>query len=283
VRPLNSHKGTFGHTLVVAGSRNYVGTTYLTSQATVRVGAGLVTLATPESVYPIAAAKLTEAIHLPLPEDSDGRIHPDAAGLIRRNLSRYDSLVVGCGLGWSAGTTEFLERLLLQEPQPEIPTVVDADGLNNLSQLPNWWQRLRGPVVLTPHPGEMATLAGISTPEVQQDRVASVRRWAAAWNVTVALKGAYTVIAEPGGLVRVSPFANPGLASGGTGDVLTGIIGGLMAQRLSSHLAACCSVYLHGQAGASVARRKGNTGTIASDLIEELPETINRLRQRLED
>jgi ADP-dependent NAD(P)H-hydrate dehydratase / NAD(P)H-hydrate epimerase len=282
VRPLNSHKGTFGHTLIVAGSRNYVGTTYLTSQAAVRVGAGLVTLATPESVYTIAAAKLTEAIHLPLTEDSDGRIHPDAAELIRRNLSRYDSMVIGSGLGWSAGTTEFLERLLVQEPQLEISMVADADGLNNLSQVANWWQRLRGPAVLTPHPGEMATLTGASTSEVQQDRVATARRWAACWNVTVVLKGAHTVIAEPGGLVRVSPFANPGLASGGTGDVLTGMLGGLMAQGLSPYRAACSGVYIHGQAAASVTRRKGNTGTIASDLIEELPATINRLRRQLE-
>jgi ADP-dependent NAD(P)H-hydrate dehydratase / NAD(P)H-hydrate epimerase len=277
-RLLDAHKGTFGHTLIIAGSRNYVGTTYLTSQAAVRVGAGLVTLASPKSVYSIAAAKLTEVIHLPLPEDSDGRIHPHAAELIRRNLSRYDSLVVGSGLGWSMGTMEFLERLLLQEPQPEIATVVDADGLNNLSQLPDWWHRLGGPVVLTPHPGEMATLTGRSIPEVQQARVAAARHWAAFWNVAVVLKGAHTVIARPDGLVRVSSFANPGLASGGTGDVLTGIVGGLMAQGLCPYPGACCGVYLHAQAAAAVTRRKGNTGAIASDLIEELPETINQLR-----
>jgi NAD(P)H-hydrate epimerase len=237
-----------------------------------------VTLATPQSVYPIAASKLTEVIHLPLPEDDDGRIHLDAASVIHDNLSRYDALVVGCGMGWSHGTTAFLQRLLLGEPELDIPTVIDADGLNNLSRLPNWWRRLAAPAVLTPHPGEMSTLTGLSTQEVQQDRMVLARQWAAAWKVVVALKGAHTVIAEPEGLVRVSPFANPGLASGGTGDVLTGIIGGLMAQGLSPHLAACCGVYLHGRAAESVVQRKGNAGTVASDLIEVLPKTISRVR-----
>lgn len=278
-RPLNSHKGTFGHLLVVAGSRNYIGAAYLASQAAVRVGAGLVTLATPESVYRIVASKLTEAIYLPLPEDDAGRIHPNAAQLIRESLPRYDAVLVGCGLGWSSGTTEFLERLLLSEPQPTLPVVIDADGLNNLSQLPDWWQRLGGPVALTPHPGEMATLTGTKTAEVQEDRIAAACQWAARWNATVALKGAYTVVAEPSGMARVSPFANPGLASGGTGDVLTGIIGGLMAQGLSPYDAACCGVYLHGLAGEAVREAMGDTGTIASDLIWRLPKTIKGLRR----
>lgn len=277
-RPPNSHKGTFGHLLVVAGSRNYVGAAYLASQAAVRVGAGLVTLATPEGVYPIAASKLTEVIYLPLPEDDAGLIHPNAAQLIRESLPRYDAILLGCGLGWSSGTTEFLERLLLSEPQPTLPAVIDADGLNNLSRLPDWWQRLGGPVALTPHPGEMATLTGAKTAEVQKDRIGSARQWAARWNATVALKGAYTVVAEPEGTARVSPFANPGLASGGTGDVLTGIIGGLIAQGMSPYDAACCGVYLHGLAGEAVRDTMGDTGTIASDLIWRLPETIKRLR-----
>ena len=125
----------------------------------------------------------------------------------------------------------------------------------------------------------MATLTRSSTPEVQRDRTETARRWAAQWNVAVALKGAHTVIAEPGGMVRVSPFANPGLASGGTGDVLTGVIGGLMAQGLNPCIAACCGVYLHGQAAESIVEKLGDTGSIASDLIPELPRTIRRLRQ----
>ena len=277
-RALDSHKGTFGHALVVAGSRNYVGAAFLACQAAVRVGAGLVTLATPHEVYSIAAGKLTEVIHLPLPGDDEGRIHPDAAELIRSVLDRYTCLLVGCGMGGSPGTTEFLERLLLAEPPPQIPLIIDADGLNNLSRLPDWWRRLGGPTTVTPHPGEMATLTGTATSEVQQDRVATAGLWSSHWGVTVCLKGAFTVAADPRGAVRVSPFANPGLASGGTGDVLTGIIAGLMAQGLAPTDATSCGVYIHGRAGESVAEVMGNTGTVASDLIQVLPETISRLR-----
>ena len=136
-----------------------------------------------------------------------------------------------------------------------------------------------GPVVVTPHPGEMATLTGSTAFEVQEDRIGCARHWASRWNVTVALKGAYTVIAEPGGMVRISPFSNPGLASGGTGDVLSGIITGLMAQGLPPDYAACCGVYLHGQVGEAIRERLGDTGMVASDLIRGLPQTISRLRQ----
>lgn len=282
-RPLDSHKGTFGHALVVAGSRNYVGAAFLASQAAVRVGAGLVTLATPRSVYTIAASKLTEAIHLPLPEDGDGRVTAAGAQLIEKNLSLYDAMLAGCGLGFSLGTTEFLEQLLLNQTlrdQPvSLPVIIDADGLNNLSQLGEWWRRLERPASVTPHPGEMATLSGMATTELQQDRAGSARHWASYWGVTLALKGAHTVVAEPGGIVRVSPFSNPGLASGGTGDVLSGIIVGLMAQGLSPNDATCCGVFLHGYVGESVRRRLGDSGMVASDLLEELPGSLTRLRQ----
>ena len=304
-RPLNAHKGSFGHTLVVAGSRNYVGAACLVAAAAGRVGAGLVTLAAPESVYPSAAAQLTETIHLPLPEDGAGRIHPDAAGIIRDLLPRYSCLAVGSGMGRSAGTAAFMERLLLDgaaSPASSpaaippsipaaIPVVVDADGLNNLSRRPDWWRHQEnrpGPLILTPHPGEMATLTGLATAAIQQDRVATARRYAAQWQAVVVLKGAFTAIAEPGGddspegdgLVRLSPFANPGLASGGTGDVLTGIIGGLLAQGLSPFDAASCGVYLHGQAAAALTARQGNAGLLASDLVAALPQTIHQLRHR---
>ena len=276
-RPLDSHKGTFGHVLVVAGSRSYVGAAFLASQGAVRAGAGLVTLAAPRSVYTIAASKLTEVVHLPLPEDAEGRVHQDGAELILSILGRYTTLLVGCGLGWSGGTGDFIRRLLLDH-QPSPPIVIDADGLNNLSGLPDWWQRLGGPAVVTPHPGEMATLTGASAAAVQRDRTGFARRWSSRWGVVVALKGAYTVMAEPGGMVRISPFANPGLASGGTGDVLSGIIAGLMAQGLPPADAACCGVYLHGRTAETVRARLGDAGTIASDLINELPETIKGLR-----
>lgn len=277
-RPQNAHKGTFGHALVVAGSRNYVGAAVLASASASRVGAGLVTLAAPLGVDTIAAGKLTETIHLPLPEDADGRIHSGAAVVVASNWDRYNALLVGCGLGWSSGTAGFMERLLVSRP-PAMPTLIDADGLNNLSQLKDWWTNLAGPVVITPHPGEMATLTGSTSTEVQANRIGCARHWASRWNVTVVLKGAHTLIAEPGGMVRISPFSNPGLASGGTGDVLSGVIAGLMAQGLTPGAAACCGVYLHGRVAETVRERLGDTGMVASDLIDGLPQTISRLRQ----
>ena len=278
-RPLNAHKGTFGHTLVIAGSRSYVGAAYLASQSAARVGAGLVTLASPQSIYPTLASKLTEVVHLPLPEDDCGRLHPDASTLIKHNLRQYSSILVGCGLGVSEGLVEFLRRLLLEEPRPLLPLVVDADGLNNLSKIEGWWRDLKCAAVLTPHPGEMSTLTGISTPDIQHRRTETALEWSARWGVVVALKGAYTAIASPEGVCRVSPFANPGLASGGTGDVLTGVIAGLMAQGLSPEDAACCGVYLQGAAGEAVREEMGDTGTLAGDLPPALPRAIRAIRE----
>ena len=278
-RPVDAHKGSFGHALVVAGSRNYVGAACLASLAAARVGAGLVTLASPVGVYQVAAGSLTEIIHLPLPEDDQGRIHPDGAGAILRSLHQYDALLVGCGLGRSQGTVEFMERLLLNDSRSTLPTVIDADGLNNMSSLPQWWSRLRGRAAVTPHPGEMATLAGIPVSQVQQDRVETACRWATHWNVDLTLKGAHTVITQPDGMACLSPFANPALASGGTGDVLSGIIVGLMAQGLSPGDACCCGVYLHGLSGEIVREKLGESGPVASDLIAELPAVIGQLRK----
>jgi NAD(P)H-hydrate epimerase len=180
-------------------------------------------------------------------------------------------------MGWSESTTEFIGRLLLHGSPTELPTVVDADGLNNLSGLNNWWRRMPRPTVVTPHPGEMATLSKTSASDVQQDRVKSAQHWSRKWGITVVLKGANTIIAAPDGPTRVSPFANPGLASGGTGDVLTGIIGGLMAQGLTPELAGCCGVYIHGRAGEVVTQELGDAGTLATDLIEHLPDSIKWL------
>ena len=286
-RPLDSHKGTYGHLLVVAGSRNYVGAACLVARAAHRAGAGLVTLATPESAYPIVAAQLTETIHLPLPEDEEGRVHPDAAHVVREALSRYDAMAVGSGMGQSASVSGFMESLLLAGHSPNMPVLVDADGLNSLARFDNWWQRRSGTLVLTPHPGEMATLTGLSTAEVQRDRMGVARDWAAKWQAVVVLKGAFTAIAEPvfpstsgpqrDGLVRLSPFVNPGLASGGTGDVLTGIIGSLLAQGMDPFDAASCGVYLHGRAAEMVTTGRGAVGLLASEVADAVPGAFGSL------
>ncbi len=304
-RPLNSHKGVFGHLLLVAGSRNFVGAAYLAAQGAHRVGAGLVTLATPESVYPIAAAKLTETIHLPLPEDANGRIDPVAADVIRERIGNYSALAIGCGLGWSHGTAAFVERLLLPPSQhspsqhstspshhspspsrhsresgnPAPPVVIDADGLNSLSHRADWPDHLGVPAVLTPHPGEMATLTGQSTGQLQANRLGAATQWAAQWRQTLLLKGAHSVIASPEGQRCVLPFANPALAAGGAGDVLTGIIGGLLAQGTAPYDAARLGGFLHGAAAEQARHRYGDAGLVASDLLDLIPPLMASLRE----
>ncbi len=278
-RPLNSHKGTFGHLLIVAGSRNFVGAAFLAAQGAHRAGAGLVTLAAPESVYRLAAVKLTETIHLPLPEDADGRIDWTAADELRQRLPVYSALAIGCGMGWSPGTTQLMERLLLDaDNDPNLPVIIDADGLNNLSRCADWADRLRASAVLTPHPGEMATLTGLPTTGVQSDRTTVTVDAARRWRQTVLLKGAHSIVAAPDGRQRLLPFANPALAAGGTGDVLTGVIGGLLAQGVAPYDAAALGGYLHGAAAADVRRERGDAGVVASDLLERLPSVMNALK-----
>ena len=159
--------------------------------------------------------------------------------------------------------------------------VLDADALNTLAKIPHWWQQLADNAILTPHPGEMGRLAGASVEEVQSDRVGVAKKVALACHKTVVLKGAYTVIVSPDGQPRISPIANPGLASAGTGDVLTGVIAGLAAQGLTLVDAAACGVYLHGEAGEMVSGKLGNAGTIATDLLPMLPLVIKKLKENL--
>jgi len=169
--------------------------------------------------------------------------------------------------------------LLAKEPRELPALVLDADALNTLAGVPDWWQHLTTDAILTPHPGEMARLTGMPIAEIQADRLEVAKKWAAKWNKTVVLKGAYTVIASPDGRAIISPVANPGLASAGSGDVLTGAIAGLVAQGMPLFEAAACGVYLHGQAGELVSNRLGDAGMIASDLLPELPVVIKNLKE----
>ena len=276
-RPLDSHKGTFGHALVMGGSRHFVGAAYLASQAAVRVGPGLVTVAAPQGIHPMLASKLSEVIHLPLPEDAEGRLCAASANACRDLLSRYDAVAIGCGMGRSDGGAELLRELLTAASARSCLLLIDADGLNNLSTIPRWWQAGSHPLVLTPHPGEMATLTGLTTAEVQEQRVEVAREYAAKWGTTVVLKGAYTVVASEDGRCYMSPFTNPGLASGGTGDVLSGIIVGLLAQGVAPADAALAGVYLHGMAAEDVRAELGEAGMLASDLLPKLPVVVRRL------
>ncbi len=281
-RPLVANKGTFGKVMVVAGSPNYIGAAYLACSGAIRVGAGLVTLAIPESLQPILASKLTEVTYLPLPESSKGVPSSEAVEIIKQTIGNYDVLIVGCGLGRNHEMEELVESLILSSSRPTIPMVIDADGLNILSEIiqrKDGWNRLPDDVILTPHPGEMARLMGMTVDAIQEDRIGIAEKAAQEWHKTVVLKGAYTVISDPTGRVIVSPFANPGLASAGTGDVLAGAIAGMVAQGAPLFEAAVAGVYLHGRAGEMVVERIGNTGMIAGDLLPVLPIAIKQIKE----
>ncbi len=278
-RPPQANKGSFGRVLVVAGSINYIGAAYLACSGAIRVGAGLVTLATATSLQPILASKLTEVTYFPLPESRPGIISLHAARLIHQEFSHYNVLLLGCGLGQSQSAIRFIKSTLFRLKPVLQSLVLDADALNTLAKIPNWWQQLTDDAILTPHPGEMARLVGIPVDEVQADRVGIAKKVAQEWHKTIVLKGAYSVIAAPDGRAKISPICNPGLASAGTGDVLTGAIAGLLAQGLSLFDAAGCGVFLHGEAGEMVKAKLGDAGMIASDLLPVLPLVIKQLKE----
>ncbi len=277
-RPRDGHKGTFGRTMVIGGSGSYVGATVLACSGAYRAGAGLVTLATGNSVYSIAATRLTEATFLPLPETAGGGISREALGKVRAALPGYTGLVVGCGLGQNRSTLAFLNELLLGDNVPGAPAVIDADALNGLATFEGWPGRIKLRAVLTPHPGEMSRLSGLPISEVEERRLCTAEA-AAEWGQVVLLKGAFSVVGSPDGETRVSPFANPVLASAGTGDVLAGVMGGLMSQGLSPFDAATCGVYLHAAAAERVSEDIGDSGLMASDLLPEIPRQMKALKE----
>jgi len=278
-RQLSAHKGTFGKAMVVAGSQEYVGAAYLAASAAGRAGAGLVTLAIPRSLQMAVAAKAVEPTYLPLPESAFGVPSAEAAELVLGAAKGYDSLLVGCGLGQADATHKMVECLLYSDRSLP-PTVVDADGLNILAHYQDspWWERFSKAAIVTPHAGEMARLSGTSTETVLRDRIGLAVRSATAWNKVVVLKGSHTVVALPDGRAAISPYANPALASAGTGDVLAGTIVGLLAQGKSLEDAAKLGIYLHGAAGELVADDLGDAGLLAGDLLPVLPRVMKELK-----
>jgi len=279
-RGITANKGSFGKVMVVAGSVNYTGAAYLACSGAIRVGAGLVTLATPEGIQPILASQLIEITHYPLKEAEYGIIAEDSAGDVLIKLKDYDVLLAGCGIGQHQSVAGFVGTLIKDLETAEIKIVLDADVLNILARQKDWWQKFKMEAIITPHPGEMSRLAGISVDEVQHDRIGIACRIAEKWNKVVVLKGAFSVVAAPGGQCLVSPCANPGLASAGTGDVLAGAIAGLLAQGLPLFDAAACGVYLHARAGDMVREKIGDAGMIAGDLLPLLPLAIKELREK---
>lgn len=271
-RPPDGHKGTFGHALILAGSTGKTGAAALTALGALRVGAGLVTVGLPASLNPILEVKLTEAMTEPLPEGAPGFLGPQALDRLEEVLEGKKALALGPGLSAAQGAASLIRALIRKKIQ--VPLVIDADGLNALAGDQDGLKTLSGRAVLTPHPGEMSRLTGKSVREIQDDRIGAARAFAREYGVVLVLKGARTVIAEPGGAVFLNPTAHPALASGGMGDVLTGMIAGWLAQGVGLLPAACLGVFLHAAAGARRAAGRGAGGILASEVADSLPALI---------
>ena len=297
-RSRDSHKGTFGTALVVAGSINYTGAAYLAAASAYRVGAGLVTVALPGSIHGIVASQLPEATWIILPSDM-GVISDSGVSIVHQALNNVDSLLLGPGWGTEKSTANFMRGMLLPVDESATggigfavessgksiaeldlnqlpPTVVDADGLKLLVELPEWYLRLPALSVLTPHPGEMAFLTGMSIDDIQADRIGVASHFALEWGHIVVLKGAFTVVSTPKGNVTVHPFATSALACAGTGDVLAGLIAGLLAQGMQPYQAAVAGTFLHGLAGEIALSEIGTAASVlASDVLDMTPKAIS--------
>ena len=277
-RPVDGHKGTFGKVLVVAGSRRYIGAVALAAEAAYRSGAGLVTVATTVQLINTVAGQLREPTWLPLP-DVEGAIAASAADALIEAADGYDSLLLGCGLGNHESTRAFLRRLFARGSLP--PLVLDADALNLLSQEAEWWARLPSDAIITPHPGELARLTGLSAAAINADRWTVARQCANEWNLVLLLKGAHTLIAAPDGGISVLPFKTDALSTAGAGDVLAGLIAGLRAQGLNAFDSARLGAYVHGSAGKIAAETIGSSrSVIAGDLLSAVGNAFAALESR---
>lgn len=273
------HKGNYGHVLVIGGFPGYTGAVALVSNGALRSGAGLVTAVVPASLYPILAVKLTEAMTRPAPETAERGFARNSLASLGELLGRATVLAVGSGLGQDPETGEFLRELL---KKVDLPVVLDADALNLLARdkeilTDPYLRERRKRWVLTPHPGEMARLLDLDIAAVQVDRIGNAVWASREWGVVVVLKGVRTVVAVPEGPVFVNPTGNPGLATGGTGDVLTGLIAGFIAQGMAPAEAASAGVFVHGWAADRLVSKKGMAGMIAGDLLEEIPLVLKDL------
>jgi NAD(P)H-hydrate epimerase len=298
-RGLDAHKGTFGTVVVAAGSLNYTGAALLAGKAAYRVGAGLVTLAVPIPLHAAIAGHFPEATWILLPHET-GVIASGAADVLAKNLERATALLVGPGLGLEDTTKDFISHLLKNakakssgrrigfvpdESKTEEknekglpPLIFDADGLKLLAKLENWPTLLPAPAILTPHPGEMSTLTGLPVEEIQNDRLAIAKKYAAEWGHVVVLKGAFTVIAAPDGRTSTIPVATPALARAGTGDVLSGLIAGLRAQGVDAYEAAASGAWIHAQAGLAAAEARGaEESVLAGDVLESVSDVLAEL------
>lgn len=269
-----THKGDYGHVLICAGSRRMTGAALLCAQAAMRAGAGYVTLAVPDALHKIFAAAVREAVTLPLLSTPEMSVSEEAVFQIRPFLEKAQVLVLGCGMSQNPSTQKFIRSLL---KSARIPLVLDADGLNALAGHMSLLKGRMAPTVLTPHPKEMARLTGKGTTEIQSSRKNIAKDFCLRYNSTLILKGHRTLVCEKD-RVYENATGNPGMASAGTGDVLSGIIGAFVGQGMPVYDAACRAVYIHGLSGDLAAKDKTQPGLVASDLIEYLPKALNFVR-----
>jgi len=275
-RPGAGHKGTFGTCLVIAGTPGYTGAAYLTGKSAYRAGCGLVDMATMKSVQENLAGHLVEAVWTILP-GFDGNYDPHGVGLLEEKISQIESLVMGPGWGLNDSNEEFL-RVLLNIIPKNLPTVIDADGLKLLRRIQKWWRLIPNTTILTPHPGEMAILGDLEINDIQSNRWEVAKEFAIKWGVTIILKGAETVIADQDGHLWINPVSEPALATAGSGDILSGLLGGLLAQSLSTPKAAVVSAWLHGQAGILAKDKLGtNISVTAIDILDSLAESFSKI------
>jgi ADP-dependent NAD(P)H-hydrate dehydratase / NAD(P)H-hydrate epimerase len=278
-RPDDAHKGTFGTVVVVGGAVGFSGAPLMSATAAARGGAGRVRVCVPNAIYAAVAAQTLEVMAHPLP-DADGGVAPGALAVLReRHFPGATALVIGPGLGRAAGTERFVVDLLRELPAP---TVVDADGLNIAAANSVDWRSCNQPVVLTPHPAEMGRLTSLATSEVQQRRRELATSFARDSGAVVVLKGSDTVVASPDGRVHVNDVRVVALASGGSGDVLSGLLAALIAQGLEPFDAAVAAVFVHAEAGLALQHRRGRAGVLPRDVIDELPAAQERVRRVLE-
>ncbi len=276
-RDATSHKGDFGRALLICGSNTYVGAASLATQACLRSGVGLVALATPTSVYQALAGNIPEATYIPLEEDALGVIADIAFRHIKQRSFDADSVAFGVGASLSPGTRQLISLLTSDNQFWDGRTaVIDADGLTIVSEISNWWKVFNGNLVITPHPGEMSRLLGVTISEVESDRRAAAETAAEKFNCVVVLKGAITLIAAPRGRLRINMMPNHGLARGGSGDVLAGLIAGLCAKS-DPFDAASLGVHLHSLAGKAACEKLTSYAMTASDLVTYLPSAFRAL------
>ena len=273
-RAADAHKGDFGKVCIIAGSIGMSGSAALAGRAALRAGAGLVRVATPKSILPIVASIEPSFTTIPLPEDNAGRITASAVNIILNLIPDNDCFAFGPGLGITQGVSSVLQRLLEQKG---LRLVIDADGLNNLSKINDWPRKNKADIILTPHPGEMKRLwTGLFRTPLPADRKIQAMQMANKTGTIVVLKGKDTIVTD-GEKLYVNKTGNPGMATGGTGDVLTGVITALVDQGLSNFDAATLGVYVHGLAGDIAAKKLGQISLIATDIIASLGEAFKKI------